>query len=190
MLQQILSTMEVILLKNIDKVGRKFDIVKVKDGFGRNYLIPQGLAIVANERNRSNLESFKRQEARKLEQRLGEFRAIAEQVNGKTVTVIAKAGISGKIFGSVTNIQLAKALKEQLQVEIDRHSILLPDSIKMLGSYQASLELHPEVEATFNFVVMTEDGRTGPEGEETPVSTAPANDNATSGESSQSDENQ
>ena len=62
--------MEVILLKNIEKVGRKFDIVKVKDGYGRNYLIPQGLALVANERNRNNLDSFKRQEARKLEQRI------------------------------------------------------------------------------------------------------------------------
>lgn len=158
--------MEVILLKNIEKVGRKFDIVNVKDGFGRNYLIPQGLALVANERNRNNLDSFKRQEARKLEQRLDEFRAIAEKVNGKSVNVVVKAGTSGKIFGSVTNIQLAKVLKEQLEVEIDRHSILLPDTIKMLGTYQASLDLHPEVEASFNFVVMTEDGRTTPEGEE------------------------
>lgn len=167
--------MEVILLKNIEKVGRKFDIVKVKDGYGRNYLIPQGLALVANERNRNNLDSFKRQEARKLEQRLDEFRAMADQVNGKTVKLIVKAGTSGKIFGSVTNIQLAKALKEQLEVEIDRHSILLPEHVKMLGTYQASLDLHPEVEATFNFVVMTEDGRTKPEGEEeTETAEAPA----------------
>ncbi len=158
--------MEVILLKNVDKVGRKFEIVKVKDGYGRNYLIPQGLAIVANERNRSQLESFKRQEARKLEQRLDEFRQIAAQVNGKKINVVVKAGTSGRIFGSVTNVQLAKALKEQLEVEVDRHSIMLPEHVKMLGTYTASLDLHPEVEASFTFVVMTEDGRTGPLGEE------------------------
>ena len=172
--------MEVILLKNIEKVGRKFDIVKVKDGYGRNYLIPQGLALVANERNRNNLDSFKRQEARKLEQRIDEFRTIAEKVNGKSVNVVVKAGISGKIFGSVTNIQLAKVLKEQLDVEIDRHSILLPENVKMLGSYQATLDLHPEVEAAFDFVVMTEDGRTGPEGEEeTATPTEVASEEAT-----------
>ena len=168
--------MEVILLKNIDKVGRKFDIVNVKDGYGRNYLIPQGLALVANERNRNNLDSFKRQEARKLEQRIDEFRAIAEKVNVQTVKVIVKAGTSGKIFGSVTNVQLAKVLKEQLEVEIDRHSILLPDSVKMLGTYHATLDLHPEVEAGFDFIVMTEDGRTTPVGEE--ATEAPAEEAA------------
>lgn len=173
-LHQNLSTMEVILLKNIEKVGRKFDIVKVKDGFGRNYLIPQGLALIANDRNRNNLDSFKRQEARKLEQRIDEFRAIAAKVNGQSVNVIVKAGISGKIFGSVTNVQLAKIMKEQIDIEIDRHSILLPNEVKMLGSYEGSLDLHPEVEAVFKFVVMTEDGRTGPEGEEETTTPATA----------------
>lgn len=180
--------MEVILLKNVDKVGRKFEIVKVKDGYGRNFLIPQGLAIVANQRNRSQLESFKRQEARKLEQRLDEFRNIAAQVNGKTIKVIAKAGTSGRIFGSVTNVQLAKALKEQLDLEVDRHSIMLPEHVKMLGTYTASLDLHPDVEANFTFVVMTEDGRTGPVGEETteqPVANTESAAEATASEEEQ-----
>lgn len=152
--------MEIILLKNIEKVGSKFDIVNVKAGYGRNYLIPQGLAIVANERNRNNLESFKRQEAAKLEKRLDEFKAIADKLKGQVLNIEVKAGTSGKIFGSVTNIQLTRALKEQLEIEIDRHSVLLPENVKMLGTYTASLDLHPEVDATFDFVVVGEDGQT------------------------------
>lgn len=152
--------MEIILLKNIEKVGTKFDIVKVKAGYGRNYLIPQKLAIVANERNRNNLESFKRQESAKLGKRLDEFQAIADLLKGQVLKMEVKAGTSGKIFGSVTNIQIARALKEQLEIEVDRHSILLPENVKMLGTYTASLDLHPEVEAKFDFVVVGEDGQT------------------------------
>ncbi len=152
--------MEIILLKNIEKVGNKFDIVNVKAGFGRNYLIPQKLAIVANERNRNNLDSFKRQEAAKLSKRLDEFLAIAEKLKGQVLKMEVKAGTSGKIFGSVTNIQIAKALNEQLEVEVDRHSVLLPENVKMLGTYTASLDLHPEVDAKFDFVVVGEDGQT------------------------------
>jgi large subunit ribosomal protein L9 len=152
--------MEIILLKNIEKVGVKFDIVNVKAGYGRNYLIPQKLAIVANERNRNNLESFKRQEAAKLGKRLDEFKAVADKLKGQVLKMEVKAGTSGKIFGSVTNIQLARALKEQLEIEVDRHNILLPESIKMLGAYTASLDLHPEVDAKFDFVVVGEDGQT------------------------------
>jgi large subunit ribosomal protein L9 len=152
--------MEIILLKNIEKVGTKFDIVNVKAGYGRNYLIPQKLAIVANERNRNNLESFKRQEAAKLGKRLDEFKAVADKLQGQVLKMEVKAGTSGKIFGSVTNIQLARALKEQLEIEVDRHSILLPENVKMLGTYTASLDLHPEVDAKFDFVVVGEDGQT------------------------------
>ncbi|MEY3050585.1 MAG: hypothetical protein RLY31_370 [Bacteroidota bacterium] len=150
--------MEIILLKNIEKVGRKFDIVTVKPGYGRNYLIPQGLAIVANKANRGNLESFKRQEAAKLNKMLDHFKAIAEQLKDKSLTIETKVGTSGKIFGSVTNVQLAAALKNQLGIEVDRRDILLPDDhIKMVGSYVAELDLHPEVDAKIQFVVRPDD---------------------------------
>ncbi|MCU0345971.1 MAG: 50S ribosomal protein L9 [Saprospiraceae bacterium] len=150
--------MDIILLKNLDKVGRKFEIVKVKDGYGRNYLIPQGLAIVANKTNRSNLESFKRQEANKLNKRLDVFKAIASKLQGKQLTLTTKVGTSGKIFGSVTNIQIANALRDQLGVEIDRRDILMPDDhIKMVGKYTAVLDLHPDVDAKIDFEVIPDD---------------------------------
>ncbi len=150
--------MEIILLKKLDKVGGKFDIVKVKDGYGRNFLIPQGLAIVANKVNRNNLESFKRQETAKLNKRLDIFKAIAEKLKGKKLTVTAKTGTSGKIFGSVTNIQLAQALRDQLDIDIDRRDILLPDDhIKMIGNYTAILDLHPDVDTKIDFEVIPDD---------------------------------
>ncbi|MBI1224711.1 MAG: 50S ribosomal protein L9 [Bacteroidetes bacterium] len=150
--------MDIILLKNLDKVGRKFDIVKVKDGYGRNFLIPQGLAIVANKVNRNNLDSFKRQENAKLNKQLDVFKAIAAKLKGQKLTITAKTGTSGKIFGSVTNIQLAQALRDQLDIDVDRRDILLPDDhIKMIGSYVATLDLHPDVDAKIDFEVIPDD---------------------------------
>jgi len=150
--------MEIILLKNLDKVGRKFDIVKVKDGYGRNFLIPQGLALVANKVNRNNLDSFKRQESAKLNKKLDVFKAIAAKLKGQKLTITAKTGTSGKIFGSVTNIQLAQALRDQLDIDIDRRDILLPDDhIKMVGEYTAILDLHPDVDAKVDFMVIPDD---------------------------------
>ncbi len=150
--------MDIILLKNIEKVGRKFEIVSVKPGFGRNYLIPQGLAIVANKSNRNNLESFKRQESAKLNKMLDHFKNIAAKLQGKSLTLEAKTGTTGKIFGSVTNIQLAQALKDQLDIEVDRRDILLPDDhIKMVGKYTATLDLHPDVDSKIDFVVVPDD---------------------------------
>ncbi len=150
--------MDIILLKNVEKVGRKFEIVSVKPGFGRNYLIPQGLAIVANKSNRNNLESFKRQESAKLNKMLDHFKNIAAKLQGKSLTLEAKTGTTGKIFGSVTNIQLAQALKDQLDIEVDRRDILLPDDhIKMVGKYTATLDLHPDVDSKIDFVVVPDD---------------------------------
>lgn len=150
--------MDIILLKNLDKVGRKFDIVKVKDGYGRNFLIPQGLALVANKVNRNNLDSFKRQESAKLNKKLDVFKGIAAKLKGQKLTITAKTGTSGKIFGSVTNIQLAQALRDQLEIDIDRRDILLPDDhIKMIGDYTAVLDLHPDVDAKIDFAVIPDD---------------------------------
>ena len=149
--------MEIILLKNIEKVGRKFEIVTVKNGFGRNYLIPNGLALIANKINRNNLGSFKRQEAAKLEKLLGTFKEIAAKVNGKTLIMPVKCGVSGKIFGSITTLSVSNALKEQLGVEVDRRDILLPDDAKEIGTYTAVLDLHPAVEAKVDFTLEADD---------------------------------
>ena len=146
--------MDIILLTDIEKVGDKHEIVSVKSGYARNYLIPQGMAIVANEPNRAKLDGIKQKAAEELAARKAEFEAIAAQLEGKTLTIGAKAGTSGKIFGSVTNVQIAAALKEQFDIDVDRRKVVLPEDIKTLGTYPAELKLHPEVDITLNFEVV------------------------------------
>lgn len=148
--------MDVILLKDVEKVGDKHTIVSVKNGFGRNYLIPKGMAIIANETNRSRLDELKQKEAEVEAARLAEFQAVAAKLEGQVLKIGAKAGTSGKIFGSVTNVQLAQALKDQLDIDIDRRKVIMPEEIKELGSYHANLDLHPEVEAKVYFEVFAE----------------------------------
>ncbi len=146
--------MEIILLKDVDKVGAKHELVTVKNGYGRNYLIPQGLAIIANKTNRGRLADLRRRETAMQNKQLGHYQEIAGKIEGKTLKIGAKAGTSGKIFGSVTSIQLANALQEQLSVDIDRKLIELPDEVKNLGEYEAILNLHPEVKPKIKFEVV------------------------------------
>ena len=148
--------MQVILLEDVEKVGSKHDLVSVRDGYGRNYLIPQKLAIIANKGNRSRLDDLKKQEGAREAKMLGHYQQIAESLKDAVLKIGAKAGTSGKIFGSVTNAQLAQALKEQYQVEIDRKKIILPDEVKTIGTYTAVLHLHPQVETNLSFEVVQE----------------------------------
>jgi len=148
--------MDIILLQDIEKVGEKHSIVTVKNGFGRNFLIPQGMAIIANKANRSRLDELKNKEAEEEASRLAEFQAVVAKLEGQVLKIGAKAGTSGKIFGSVTNVQLAQALKDQLDVDIDRRKVVMPEEIKELGSYSAKLDLHPEVGAKVYFEVFAE----------------------------------
>jgi large subunit ribosomal protein L9 len=148
--------MEIILLQDIDKVGDKYEIVTVKPGYGRNYLIPKGLALIANEANRKRLDDYKAAEEAKLVERLDEFRGIAESLADKVLRIGAKAGTSGKIFGSVTNVQIASALKEQFEVEVERRRIELVEDVKELGTYTAKINFHPEVIANLSFEVVAE----------------------------------
>ncbi len=148
--------MEIILLKDIEKVGDKHTIISVKDGYGRNYLIPRGLALVANEANRAKLDDLKRREAAVEAKQIAEYQAIADKVKDVVLKIGAKAGTSGKLFGSVTNVQLAAALKEQAGVDIERKYIEIVEEVKALGTYYATLNLHPDVEAKVQFEVIVE----------------------------------
>lgn len=149
--------MDIILLQDIEKVGEKHTVVKVRDGYGRNYLIPQGMAIVANRQNLNRLEGLKRREGAVEAQMITEYQEIAARLEGKVVQIGAKAGTSGKIFGSVTNVQIAAALKDQLNIDVDRRKISLPDEdVKMVGSYTAKLMLHKEVQPNIQFEVVAE----------------------------------
>ncbi len=148
--------MEVILLKDIEKVGDKHTIVTVKNGFGRNYLIPQGLALLANTSNRKRLDDLMRQEETRQSKLVGVYQEIADKLKGKTLKIGAKAGTSGKIFGSVTNIQIAAALKEQFDVDIDRKKVELPEEVKTIGAYKAVLNMHKDVDCVVDFEVVEE----------------------------------
>ncbi|MEN0005543.1 MAG: 50S ribosomal protein L9 [Bacteroidota bacterium] len=148
--------MNIILLQDLDKVGQKHEVVTVKDGYGRNYLIPKGLAVIANKTNMSKLDDIKRKEREVLEARLSEFKAIAAKLEGQVLKIGAKAGTSGKIFGSVTNVQLASALMDQLSIDVDRRKIIIDEEVKELGTFSAKLDMHPDVDAKVTFEVIAE----------------------------------
>ena len=148
--------MDVILLKDLEKVGYKHDVVKVKNGFGRNYLIPKKLAVIANAINMKKLDKIKEEDLAKEAARLGEYQEVAKQLEGKTLKLGVKAGTSGKIFGSVTNVQIMNAIKEQFELDIERRKIVLTESIKEIGSYTANIELHPELSVELPFELVKE----------------------------------
>lgn len=146
--------MEVILLKDLEKVGDKHTIVSVKSGYGRNYLIPQGLALIANASNRKRLDDLRKREGREEAKKLGVYQEMAASLEGKTMKILAKAGTSGKIFGSITSVQISQALKEQFDMDVPRRKIVLPDDVKTLGAYKVTLNLHPDVVKEVDFEVV------------------------------------
>lgn len=148
--------MKVILLQDMDKLGYKHEVVQVKNGYGRNFLLPKKLGIIANAPNMAKLDKIKEEEASKELARLDEYKEMAAKLEGKTLKIGVKSGTSGKIFGSVTNIQLAAAIKDQLEVEIERKKIVLPEDIKEIGTYTAELNLHPEVQSKIDFELISE----------------------------------
>lgn len=147
--------MQVILVEDVHKLGYKNDLVNVKNGFGRNYLIPQGLAKLATPSAIKQLEEDIRQQKAKEAQVIADARKIKDALEGKTITIGTKAGSNGKIFGSVTTIQITAALKE-MGVDVDRKKISLDSDIKELGKYKATLRLHREVEFDLDLDVVQE----------------------------------
>jgi len=148
--------MEIILLKDLGKVGDKHEVVTVKNGYGRNFLIPKGLGLIANKTNLAKLDKIKADASAIEEAKLDEYKQLATQLEGKKLNIGVKSGTSGKIFGSVSNIQIAAALKDQLGVEIERKKIELPEEIKELGTYKATLKLHSQVTSLIDFELIKE----------------------------------
>ncbi len=148
--------MEIILKQDIKGLGYKHDLVAVKNGYGRNFLIPQGLASLATESAKKQHAETMKQRSFKEEKLRKEAAANAEKLAGVSIKVGAKAGENGKIFGSVTNIQLADALTKA-GYTIERKNIeIAGDGIKQLGNYTAKVRLYKEVAATINFEVVAE----------------------------------
>lgn len=148
--------MEVILKQDIEKLGYENDTVRVKDGYARNYLIPKGMAIMANATNKKVLAEVQRQKSFKEEKLRNEAETTAKLLEKVSITIGAKAGTSGKIFGSVNAIQIADALAEK-GYEIDRRKIIVDgDAIKELGEYTAKVNLYKEIKGEVKFTVVAE----------------------------------
>ncbi|MEQ8414082.1 MAG: 50S ribosomal protein L9 [Imperialibacter sp.] len=145
--------MEIILKEDVKGVGYKNDTVSVKPGFGRNYLIPQGLAIIANNSNKKQIEENIRQAAHKAEKIIQDAQALAASIGELVVTINTKAGESGKIFGAVTALQISDALKDK-GFEVDRKRITFKEAVKNVGEHTVLLDLHKNVkhEITVNVV--------------------------------------
>jgi large subunit ribosomal protein L9 len=147
--------MQIILLEDVANLGYKDDIVNVKSGYGRNYLIPQKKAVIASESARKVLAENLRQRAHKLEKIKSDAQALAAKLVGVALTIGAKTSSTGTIFGSVTNIQIADELSK-LGFDIDRKTIGIKDSVKEIGKYKATVKLHKEVSVDIPFEVVSE----------------------------------
>ena len=147
--------MEVILRTDIKGLGYKNDTVSVKPGYGRNYLIPQGFAVLASAANKKIVAENIKQVAHKAEKIKADAEAVAAAIGDATLEIKAKVGDSGKIFGAVTTLQISDALKV-LGVEVDRKKISFKGEVKMVGDYEVEIDLHKEVKKDVKFSVVAE----------------------------------
>ena len=147
--------MEVILIQDVANLGYKNDIVKVKDGYGRNYLIPNKMAVIANDSNRKQLAENLKQQAHKMAKLLADAQALAEKLANTVVTLSAKANEDGKIFGTITTAQVSEALAAQ-GIEVDKKIITIEEAVKTLGEATATAKLHREVKAEIKLNVVAE----------------------------------
>jgi len=147
--------MEIILKEDVTGLGYKDDVLTIKDGYGRNFLIPQGKAIVATPSAKKVLAENLKQRAHKLAQLKKDAEEMAAKLNGVNLTIGAKVSSTGKIFGSVGSIQVSEAF-EKAGFEVDRKTIVIKDAVKEVGTYTAIVKLHREVSVNVNFEVVAE----------------------------------
>jgi large subunit ribosomal protein L9 len=132
--------MEIILIQDVDNLGARNEVVKVKNGYARNYLLPRQLAVENSPSNRKQLEERMKQVKKKEDKMLAEINSVIAKLKEAPLKLGAKTGTSGKIFGSVTSLQLSRAIREQRGYDIDRRKIHIIDEIKELGTYKAAIE--------------------------------------------------
>lgn len=147
--------MQIILKEDVQGLGYKDDVVEVKNGYGRNYLIPQGKAVIATPSALKVLAENQRQRAHKLEKIKADAQAAAAALEGVSLTIGAKTSATGTIYGSVNAIQIAEAL-EKLGHNVDRRQIVIKDAVKEVGKYNATINLHKEVSVEVPFEVVAE----------------------------------
>ena len=132
--------MEIILIQDVDNLGAKNEVVKVRNGYARNYLLPRQLAVESSPSNKKQLEERMKQVKKKEDKMLAEINNVIAKLKEAPLKVGAKTGTSGKIFGSVTSLQISRAIREQKGYEIDRKKISIVDEVKELGTYKANIE--------------------------------------------------
>jgi large subunit ribosomal protein L9 len=147
--------MNILLLKDVEKVGKEGEIVSVADGFARNYLIPKKMAVLATKGAHDIQRSLQRRRIQRAQAELDECRQLAEKIANASCTISAKVGEDEKLFGSVTATDIAEALRKE-GLDIDKKKIILETPIKNLGIYPVNVRLHPEIEATLKLWVIKE----------------------------------
>ena len=165
--------MEVVLKEDIENLGHMGDVVKVKDGYARNYLLPRGLVVLANNKNLKALEHEQRMIAQRRERLTKEAQGISDKLAGVSLEFTAKVGEEGRLFGSVTTMDIEKALKEQ-GYDVERRRIVLDAPIKNVGDYEVPIRLRPEVMPSIKVKVVSEDGPEGGDREAEADATEPA----------------
>ena len=140
--------MKVILQQDVKNVGKKGDIVEVSEGYGRNFLLPKKIAIIANAANENVAKAKAGSAARKKAQDTDEAKLMAAQLSKVTVTIPVKIGSNGRLFGSVTGKDISEALKKQFSIEVDKRKISLKTEVTGTGSYEAVIKVHPEITST------------------------------------------
>ncbi len=150
-----MAMMELLLKENVEHLGLRGDIVKVRAGYGRNYLIPKGLALMATRANVKLIERERQRLVKLAEAELAAAQSLGEKLSGATLTFQRKAGENGTLYGSVTSMDIAEALAAQ-QLEVDRRRIALKETIKALGEYEVPVKLHRDVVASVKVIVVSE----------------------------------
>ena len=148
--------MKVILLQDVKSLGKKGEIVNVNDGYARNFILPKKLGLEANGKNMNDLKLQKNNEAKVAKEHLEAAKEIGKQLEAGKVEVAIKVGEGGKVFGSVSNKEIAAEVKKQLGLEIDKKKVQLKDALKTLGTHKVPVKLHPEVTAEVTVEVKEE----------------------------------
>jgi large subunit ribosomal protein L9 len=151
-----MNTMEVILIQDVDNLGAVNDVVKVKNGYARNFLLPRHLAVENSSSNKKQLEERLKQVKKKEEKMMAEINSVVAKLKEAPLKLGAKTGTSGKIFGSITPLQISRAIREQRGYEIDRKKITIIDEIKELGTYKASIDFGNSQSTEVDFEVVAE----------------------------------
>lgn len=163
--------MKIILKKDYELLGDEGQIMEVKNGYARNYLIPNGIATIANESNLKSFQEVKKQRAKKVQKQVGEAQKIANNLSAHTVTIEVKTGEDDRIFGSVTSQMIYDKLKEKGFEEIDRKKIILKEPIKSLGEHELDIKLQSSVIAKLKINVVKESEKSETISEENPAET-------------------